>query len=128
MLVNTTIYEFGECDSKSSDLEVTVTNRSSLEIFVHACWVGYSLRRWKSPWRRETIDAFSATEIDNEGLITGKSAGYFELPPGKRADIHVPRSDLQNLRRPSLMEGFLVKKCIEIEHSASQQSVFLFVI
>lgn len=126
VLVNTTIHEFGRTDAMTSSVEVTVTNRSNLDVFVHSCWAGYSIRKWTSPWRRETIVAFGPSEIDDQGFITEKQAGYFDLSPGKRAEFHVDRSKLNALAKPSLKLGFCVRKCVAVDHSASANSVFMF--
>ena len=125
VIVNTSIYEFGRADAATTDLEFTMTNKSGLNIFVHACWAGYSLRRWKSPWRREIIHAFQATKLEGD-YIGSDSASYFEMAPGNRAELHVRRSELGDLEKPSLWSGFGRKICIAIDHTASQQPVFMF--
>ena len=125
LLVNTTIHEFGRTYAKTSDIEIAITNRSSLDIYVHACWAGYSARNWKSPWRREVIEAFGPSAIDENGIITDRDAGYFDLPPGKCVNIHVARKRFQDLSEPTWKFGFCIRKCVAVNHSATAQPVFI---
>lgn len=126
LLVSTTSFETGKGAAEDQDAEVTITNRSNLDIFVHSCWAGYSLRRWRKPWKRELASAFPALEIDGNGQLTGRGAGYFELRPGRRADICIKSREFVDLEKPSRLDGFRVRKCVAVEHSASSSPVFLF--
>lgn len=124
-IVNATVFEFGRMAALETDNELHITNRSGLEIFVHNCWVGHSLRRWSSPWRREIAEATTMFAI-NGACLTGKPAGHFRLKPGKRAEIYFRRNQLNELEKPPLRWGFGRRKSVIIEHSASATPAVMF--
>lgn len=124
-IINSTLFEFGRMGALESDNDFHITNRSGLEIFVHNCMVGYSLRRWSSPWRREMAEAVTMFAIKG-AYYSENPAGHFKLKPGKRAEVYFRRNHLAQLEKPSLRWGFSRKKAVSIEHSASAAPAFMF--
>ncbi len=110
----------GEFGKVGDHLELAISNKGTIRIFVSFVGIGFCYRPWFRPWVRRSFE-ISGMRLVEDDFITDKQACDEWMQPGQTFEACFDSRAFTTVEKPPLSKGFLRQLVLWIDHSGSDQ-------